>query len=415
VDTDVCVVGGGPAGLALALMLLRSGVRVAVVERARSFEREYRGEILQPGGLRVLDELGVLDAARRRGGYELTAFRLVDRGRTLLDIDYRRLAGPYNFLLSIPQRHVLEELLAAAQDCAGFQYAGGTRATGLHREGHRICGVSAVGPDGPLEITARYVVGADGRQSRVRREAGIPYQRLEAFDFDVLWFRLPEPRSTADGAPPADVRIVRGEGRPVLVYPSYPDAVQIGWTLPHRSYRQWSARGIEAIRAEIARALPAYADRVEAELTKLTDLTLLDVFAGCAERWTGDGLMLIGDSAHTHSPLGAQGINLALQDAAIAHPVLVDAVRAGGSGDLTAFERRRRPDIDLVMKIQRMQSKGMVSAGGLADRVRPAVTRVLTRTPMGAKVTGAIAHGRRPVGVASHLFTDRRTAGEPTC
>ncbi|KOG85634.1 hypothetical protein ADK38_35580, partial [Streptomyces varsoviensis] len=57
---DVCVVGAGPAGLTLALLMVRSGARVTVLERSPSLDRAYRGEILQPGGQRLLDSLGVL-------------------------------------------------------------------------------------------------------------------------------------------------------------------------------------------------------------------------------------------------------------------------------------------------------------------------------------------------------------------
>lgn len=88
ITTDICVVGAGPAGLTLALLMLRSGARVTVLDRTRSFEREYRGEILQPGAMTLLDRLGVLDGARARGGYELGRFQLVENERLLMDIDY---------------------------------------------------------------------------------------------------------------------------------------------------------------------------------------------------------------------------------------------------------------------------------------------------------------------------------------
>ncbi|MBW5424966.1 NAD(P)-binding protein, partial [Streptomyces sp. BG9H] len=96
VDTDVCVVGAGPAGLVLALLLLKSGVRVAVVERARAHQREFRGEIVQPGAMALLDRLGVLAGARARGCHRHSRFRLVERERVLLDIDYGALPAPYD-------------------------------------------------------------------------------------------------------------------------------------------------------------------------------------------------------------------------------------------------------------------------------------------------------------------------------
>lgn len=190
---DVCIVGGGPAGLTLALLLLRSGAEVALIERSASLDREFRGEILQPGGLALLDELGVLEGAVARGGYPLDRFRLQEDGRTLLDIDYRRLPGPHNHMLSIPQRHLLEELLTSCRAYPGFVHLEGHRATALLRSGGTVIGAVARSDAGSSTVHALCVVGADGRYSKVRRLAGIEAGRIEAFDFDVLWLKVPAP------------------------------------------------------------------------------------------------------------------------------------------------------------------------------------------------------------------------------
>ncbi|MEI5099110.1 FAD-dependent monooxygenase [Streptomyces sp. PmtG] len=398
--TDVCVVGAGPAGLTLALLLLRSGVRVTVVERSRSHEREFRGEILQPGAMAVLDKLGVLRAARERGCHEHSRFRLVERDRVLLDIDYRSLPAPYDHLLSLPQSHLLTALLLGCAAFPGFRYLDGCRVNQLLRdERGRITGAAGDG----YAVHAKVVVGADGRFSKVRRLAGIDAGRTEAFDQDVLWFKL-------RGEPSAshDVRVFRSAGTsPVLVYASWPDQLQIGWTLPHKGYQEVVKHGLGHVKEQLAKAVPAYADLIEDQITSLRDLSLLDVFSGRAERWAADGLVLIGDAAHTHSPIGAQGINLAVQDAVVLHPLLVEAVR-GGSADaafLGRFEEKRAADIAAMMRLQGLQSKAMLSTGAFATHVRPRLAAVVQRTPLYRKVLRTIAFGNPSIRVAEELFT----------
>ncbi|PZM96701.1 MAG: FAD-binding monooxygenase [Actinobacteria bacterium] len=401
-STDICIVGGGPAGLALALLLLKSGVRVTLLERAVSLDREFRGEILQPGGMAVLDGLGVLDAARSRGAYQLDRFQLTSDDRILLNIDYRQLGAPYDHLLSIPQPHLLTELLAHCQERDGFHYLSGTRASELLRQGERVIGVVGRSGDGTRwRVRAHCVVGADGRYSKVRQLAGIATDRIDMFDQDVLWCRIKAP-----GRRTGAVRIHRSTASPVLLYDSYPDCLQIGWTLPHGGYREVVDRGVDAVRSELTRALPSYADLINAQITDMKDFTLLDVFACTARQWSVDGLVLIGDSAHTHSPLGAQGINLALQDAALLHPILVESLAVGdASADfLDQFAQRRRPDIDRVMKVQQMQSKGMLSRSPVADFIRPKAAKLISRTPIGKKITKMIAFGPTPVHVRQDLF-----------
>ncbi|WP_328298710.1 FAD-dependent monooxygenase [Streptomyces sp. NBC_00435] len=407
VTTDICVVGAGPAGLVLALLLVRSGVRVAVVEKHRAGQREFRGEILQPGAMRLLDELGVLAGARARGCHEHARFRLVEQDRVLLDIDYRALPAPYDHLLSIPQAHVLDELLLHLEKYEDFTYLDRRRVSGLVRENGVVRGVRADGAGGPVLVRARAVVGADGRFSKTRQLAGIDAGRTEAFDLDVLWFKLRSDEAPAPGGL-RDVRVFRSGSSPVLAYDSFPDRIQVGWTLPHKGYQQVVTQGFEHVRSELARAVPPYADLIHEQIKSFKDVSLLDVFSGRAERWAADGLLLIGDAAHTHSPIGAQGINLAVQDAVLAHPVLVGAVRGqdASAGVLGEFERRRAPDIARMARLQTVQSRAMLSTGTFATRVRPRLAGVVRHTPLYRKILDTIAYGNKSIRIDGDLLVD---------
>lgn len=403
ISTDVCVVGGGPAGLTLALLLLRSGLRVTVVERSRSLDREFRGEILQPGGMRVLAELGVLAQAKAGGYYEHDTFALLDRGRVLMESDYRRFPAPFNCLLSLPQAQVLGVL---QYRCLGYdtcELLGGHRATGLVTDAGGVRGVVCDGPTGRRVVRARVVVGADGRYSKVRQLAGIDAGRSDVFRQDVMWFKLP-----AYGNVPRSVRVFRERGSsPVMAYATMLDSIQFGWTLPHGGYRDIAAQGIDHIKARLQAAIPPYADLIGQEIKSLRDLSLLDVFAACAPEWVRDGLVLIGDSAHTHSPIGAQGINVAIQDAVALHPVLVQALRDNDTSAeaLRRFEIARRPDIDRVRKIQVMQSRAMLSSGRVVTAVRPVAAKVIVRSPVYRAVRDTLAFGNTAISIASELFT----------
>ncbi len=410
-ETDFCIIGAGPAGLSLALLLVRSGARVVLVERTTSFDREYRGEILQPGGALLLDQMGVLDAARKRGHYECSRFRIVSAGRTLLEADYSRLDLPYDHFLSIPQPNVLEELLETCKRYDRFVYLDGRSPNGLLVDGERVVGIRMPADDGDgngngngeQTIEAQCVVAADGRHSKTRRLADIAFTKIDAFDYDVVWFKLPVQERHGP-----EVTVFQGDGNPIIVYDAYPDSLQLGWTFPHRSYRSMAQHGIDHIKEQICRSVPRYADLIDRFIQAPGDLTVLDVFAGFADTWAHDGLVLIGDAAHTVGPIGGQGVNLAIQDAALLHPILMSSLTGGqfDRGTLGQFEQQRRPAVEMVTGMQARQAKMLFSGAKDKDVAGQTNPPVGSAAPPVSVDASRVAFGSQRVSARTDLFVD---------
>ncbi|MFC8827317.1 FAD-dependent monooxygenase [Streptomyces sp. NPDC057137] len=415
-NTDVLVVGASPAGLALSLMLLRSGVRVALVEHSTAVHDESDGEILQPAGQRILDQLGVLDGSRLRGGRTLHGFQVLERGRKLHDSDYRRLDAPYNRLLALPQRHLREELLASVARLPGFEHLPGYAVTSLSVRDGRCTGAEATRL-GTLRtrIRASVVVAADGRLSRTRARAGIDAGRDEASVRDTVWFTPPAP-----GRPTRQVRVYRAGDGALLIHDTFPDRLRIGWTLPRGGWNDRASRGVAAVRRELAGIVPELADVLEEHLVSVEDVVPRAGFTALASAWVRDGLALIGDAAHTHGPLSVQGATLALEDAVVLHPVLLDALAAGdvGRARLAAYEQMRRPVAEALARSRSGRARAGLGGGGQAASLLRAVTAgVVNRTPYGGRATRRIAYGSSPVHVRTETltgpFAGRPAGGSP--
>jgi len=319
---DCCVVGCGPAGALLGLLLARAEVRVLVLEKHEDFLRDFRGDTLHPSIMEIMDGLGLADRLLELPHAKTAKVEARVPSGTVTTADLRGLKTRFPYVTMMPQWDFLNFLTGEAKRYPNFRPEMNAEARGLVREGGVVRGVYYETPEGPREARATLTVAADGRSSVIRAEAGLPMVRT-APPADVLWFGL----SRREGDP-EDTFGYAGNGR-FMAFINRDDYWQVAYGIPKGSFGRVREGGLEAFRRSIGEAVPEFAGRAEGELRDWEDVKLLSVQADRLKRWHGPGLLCIGDAAHAMSPIGGVGINYAIQDAVVAANVLAEPLRAG--------------------------------------------------------------------------------------
>ncbi|MCX2734139.1 FAD-dependent oxidoreductase [Saccharopolyspora sp. NFXS83] len=394
-EPHCAIVGGGPGGVVLAYLLARAGTRVTLLESRPDFRRDFRGDSLHPYTLELMQRLGLAERLLRIEHARATTFRFHTTSGTVTTAEYGGLRGPFPYVALMPQARFLDFLAAEAATLPGFRLMLGAKVTGVVDEGDRITGVRYRDDHGEHRLDADLVVGADGRFSRMRRLLDLPARSLGASS-DILWFRLPRRHHDP---PTADADLYFGPGHYVSTL-GQEDGWQVGYTVPKGGYPAAKHAGVGPIRDFLTERVPWLADRVD-ELTGFDQITLLSVEIARVERWHRPGALLIGDAAHVISPVGGNGILMAIQDAVTAANVLIPALRRGGTPgeDVLAEVRRlREPAVEQVQR-QQVRTEHRVAAvlSGDGDfRPNPLLRAVLRLRSVRRRAARANAYGPSP-------------------
>ncbi|GAA2573554.1 NAD(P)/FAD-dependent oxidoreductase [Microbacterium binotii] len=368
---EVIVVGAGPVGLLLTAELRRLGVDVITLERRPGPGDGTRAIGIHPPTLAALEASGATarlleDAVRVERGEARAG------GRLLGAVDFRRLSARFPFVATLPQR-VTEGVLA---DLAGPVERGIT-VTGVRGDGDRMRVRTSEG----RELTAPLVIVAGGWGSRslAYRSAALrvhEYRDRYLMTDTALTASDPVAVIRLDAAGVMESFPLPGSARRFVLH----DA-DGGPDEPHARYERMRRALHERGEAEAA-------DRMEA-------VTSFRVRRLVAPRLRRGGLIVVGDAAHEVSPIGGQGMNLGLLDAATLAPLVAEALRTGSlaSPALDRWERRRVRSARLAAAMASVNTALGRPAGAVAHRIRGTALGMLLRSPVGAVLTRAYAMG----------------------
>jgi len=387
-DPHVVIVGAGPAGASLAYILSARGIRVTLLERRHDFAREFRGEVLMPSGVSALAQLGLQSRLQALPTHAIDIASVYLNRRLLFQQNLEDLLD--DPIVAVSQPALLEMLVEEAERHSTFRFMRGVSLKDLMFEGDRATGVRLRENDVETELAADLVIGADGRNSAIRRLAGLPSREMSP-PMDVVWCKLPLPDDWKG------VRVYAGRGHLLIAYHTWDDSLQVGWVIMKGTFGELSSRGAEQWVTEMANHVSQdFAAHLLLHRDAVQRPFLLNVASDRAVRWSTPGTLLIGDAAHTMSPVGAQGINVALRDTIVAANHLVPVLSSGAidpqrvAAAARAIEAERMLEIGRVQQLQALPPKLVLSRAWWGEPLRRLAAAMLSRPAMRGRAAGTM-------------------------
>lgn len=333
-DIEVLIAGAGPTGLTLAIELARRGVRLRLVDNAAAPFAGSRGKGLQPRSLEVFEDLGVLDRMAARGG-PYPPIRLY-RGEGFKDAPFGEAqpvtaAVPYGEPLLLPQ-NLTEEMLRDRLAELGVRPEFGCEMKDFRQDWKGVVARLQTGRRSE-RVRARYLVGADGGSSAVRKRLGVgfPGETLPGRGLvaDVLIPGLGREAWHMWNAERSDERLA-------LCPLAGTDLFQLQAALPTDGETDLSDRAI-------AELIAARTGRGDLAPQSVGWRSAFGVNVRVADRYRSGRVFLAGDAAHVHPPSGGQGLNTSIQDAYGLGWRLAAVLQGAPDALLDSYEPERRP------------------------------------------------------------------------
>ncbi|THE10780.1 FAD-binding protein [Bacillus timonensis] len=345
-QTDVCIVGGGPAGALLGYLLAEKGISTIVVERTSGNEREFRGEHINAETEAILKEHQLFDKIEALGLLKMKKVEYLYGSNIVKSITP---TDEDHIGIHIPQPHFLTAVSKEAAQFPNYQLLLNTSVNELVQdEKGNYTGVKAKQNGQEINISSSIVVGTDGRYSTVRKLAGIVASE-ETHGYDVLWAKIPAPAGWVPST-----KMVLVNGHQLALFTQTGGLIQIGWNIEEGTFNTLRKQPLEPFLEPLLISFPELEPIVREHIQSWKNFVCLKVFSSKADTWVKDGLVILGDAAHTMTPTAAIGINCAIKDAHVLAPILEQALidRDFSESRLKEFEVARRTEIEQQQEMQ---------------------------------------------------------------
>ncbi|MCQ6280615.1 FAD-dependent monooxygenase [Bacillus sp. EB600] len=346
-ESDVCIVGAGPGGALLGYLLAKKGISTIVLERHMGIDKEFRGEHLNEDGEQVLKKYGLYNKVEQAGLLLMERVEYWHYGKVIKTVTPAK--GERHVGIHVPQKNLLSVLISESEPFANYKLMMGTKVTEfIFNKNGGVSGVKATSGDQEVTIHSKIVVGADGRFSTVRRLAELPFTTIK-HGYELLWAKVPSP---AGWEPTIKNALI--DGQQLALFTQAGGFIQIGWNIEEDSYPTLIKQSFSPFIERVIAAFPELAETVCNSIQSWNDFILLKVQSCQCPTWVKDGVVIMGDAAHTMSPSGAFGINCALLDADVLAEVINKALdkQDVSAAELKQFEFTRREDVERLQKLQ---------------------------------------------------------------
>ncbi|NES76235.1 MULTISPECIES: FAD-dependent oxidoreductase [unclassified Okeania] len=354
-QTTCCIVGGGPAGVVLGLLLARQGIPVTLLELHQDFDRDFRGDTIHPSVMEIMAQIGLADRLLELPHSKVRTLKLNSPTGDITLTDFSRLKTAYPYITILPQAKFLEFIATEAQQYPNFNLIMGANVQEIIEEDRVVSGIRYRGHGGWHEVRALLTVGADGRFSRMRQLAGFEPIKTSP-PMDVMWFRLPRKSEEPNGL---SGRV--GNGKMVVLL-DRSDFWQVGYMISKGAFAQLRTAGIDFLRKSLVELVPEFSDRSHL-LQDWSNIAFLSVESSRLPKWYLPGLLFIGDAAHVMSPVAGVGINYAIQDAVAATNILSEPLKRGSwhLWDLAEVQRQREFPTRVIQWFQELAQKRIIA------------------------------------------------------